>query len=102
MPDKAGPVGVPVVFVGAEDLPILHANHFVIAIHQEDFIVTVGQFAPPILLGSDEEQRDQASQLTYVPVKVVARLALTRTRVAELVSALQTQMQRYDETRGVT
>jgi hypothetical protein len=100
MPDEAGPVGVPVVFVGVEDLPILHANHFVIAVHQEDFIMTVGQFAPPILLGSEEEQREQASQLSYVPVKVVARLALTRTRVAELVSALQVQMQRYDDNRA--
>jgi len=90
------------VFVGAEDLPILHTNYFVIAIHQEDFIMTVGQFAPPILLGSDEEQREQASQLSYVPVKVVARLAMTRTRIAELISALQIQMQRYDENRGVT
>ena len=90
-------VSLPVVYIGAEDEPILFANQFVIQHEKNEFVLTVGQLQPPILLGSPEERKEQAKKLTYVPIKVVARFGLTRQRVAELIEVLQSNLRRYDE-----
>jgi len=89
-------VGVPIAFLGIEDVPVLYANHFIIQHNQNEFILSVGQLSPPILLGTPEEQAEQARQLSYVPVKIVARLAMTRQRLSELIGILQTNHATYD------
>jgi hypothetical protein len=94
--DDTDRVRVPVLFVGVDDTPILYGNQFVIQHQQNEFILTVGQIAPPMLLGTEEQQREQAKQLDYVAVKVVARLAFTRARLQELIDLLQTNMANYD------
>ncbi len=87
---------IPIVYLGAEDVPILYANNFVIQSHQGDFILTVGQLSPPILLGSEEDRRQQVEQVSYVPVKVVARLSFTRARIEELISVLSVHVEKQD------
>ena len=89
----------PLVRVGMEDVPILFANDFIIQFHGNEFILTVGQLQPPPLFGSEEERRQQISQIEFVPVKVVARLALTEQRMEQLVEALQSNLQKYREQR---
>ncbi|MDP2951968.1 MAG: hypothetical protein Q8O76_01460 [Chloroflexota bacterium] len=91
---------LPVVYVGTEDSPILFANNFVIQHTQKEFILTVGQIQPPILLGSPEIRREQAKRLSYVPVKVVTRLGFTRQRLVELIQVLQDNLQIYDSKQG--
>jgi flagellar motor switch/type III secretory pathway protein FliN len=100
MAEDAEPIAIPVLFIGAEDVPILFANQFVISFQQQEFILTAGQIAPPILLGSEEEQRQQARDISFVPVKVVARLGMTRQRMAELVAVLQDTLRKFDEQSG--
>ncbi len=90
------PIEIPVVYIGVEDVPILFANSFVVQHQQNEFIITVGQIQPPLLLGSPEEVREQAKRTAYVPVKVVARLALTRGRLLELLEVLTENLRRYD------
>jgi flagellar motor switch/type III secretory pathway protein FliN len=99
---EAGGLAIPVLFIGVEDVPILFVNQFVISFQQEEFILSAGQLAPPILIGSEEEKREQAKQLSYVPIKVVARLGMTAARLSELVSLLQNQLRKYDERRGAS
>ncbi len=95
MPDP-GILSVPPVYVGIDDVPILYANHFIIQHQQAEFILSVGQVSPPILLGDEAEQREQAERLSYLPVKVVARLALTRERLQELMTVLQDNLKHFD------
>lgn len=90
-------ITLPIVYVGGEDVPILFVNQFVIQHQPGEFVLTVGQITPPILLGSPEERREQAKKLTYVSTKVVARLAFTRQRLVELIEVLQENLNRYDE-----
>jgi len=94
------PVEIPLMFIGAEDVPILFSNIFTIQHQQNEFIITVGQVQPPLLLGSPEDRLEQAKRVPYVPIKVVARLALTRTRLVELIKALQENLQNYDQRPG--
>ena len=97
MSQKEDTVTLPMVYIGAEDAPILFANQFIIQHEQNEFILTVGQLQPPILLGSPEERKEQAKKLTYVPIKIVARFGLTRQRLAELIEVLQNNLRKYDK-----
>ena len=90
-------ITLPVTYLGLEDVPILFANQFVIQHEKNEFVLTVGQLQPPILLGLPEERKEQAKKLTYVPIRVVARFGLTRQRLAELIEALQSNLRKYDE-----
>jgi hypothetical protein len=94
------PISVPLVYVGGEEVPILYANQFVSQFQGDEFILTVGQVSPPILLGEVDEQREQAERLSYIPVKVVTRLALTRQRLEELLALLKSNLDAYDSERG--
>ncbi len=49
----------------------------------------VGHAAPPLFVGTPEEQIAQAQRLPFIQVRPLARLALTPTRVAELIGVLQ-------------
>ncbi len=87
--NKDSLIRVPITYIGLDDMPVLFANNFVVQHEQTEFILTAGQLVPPVLLGTTEERLEQAKQLGYVGVRVVARLALTRDRVTELIQVLQ-------------
>lgn len=90
---------LPLVFVGGEEVPILHANEFVIQHHRDGFTLTVGQFAPPILLGDEAERLEQAQQLSYVPVRVIGRFAVTHSRLKELIDVLEQNLAQYEQAK---
>jgi hypothetical protein len=98
--EDEGTISIPAVYVGAEDIPVLLANQFVVQHDGDEFVLTVGQGVIPILLGSAEEQEEQARMLSYAPIRVVARLGMTRSRVVELIGALQENLDRHDGRRG--
>lgn len=95
--DREGVGPLPLTFLGFDETPILYANHFIAQSEGRDFILTVGQVAPPLLLGSREERWEQARLLSSVSVKVVARVAMNRERVAQLIDLLEHQLRRDDE-----
>ena len=98
MADSEQGIAIPVLFVGVEDVPILLANQFVIQHEQQEFILLVGQVAPPLIMpGSPEEQLEQARNIAYIPIKVVGRFGMTRERMVELISILQDNLKRFDE-----
>lgn len=90
---------IPTTWIGAEDLPVLFVNTFVGQIQPQEgvFYLSVGQTLPPALIGTPQEQAEQLEQIAYVPVKPVARLALTRSRMEELVTILQMNLENYDQ-----
>jgi hypothetical protein len=91
---------VPVVWAGVEDVPILYANTFVcqwdIATHG-GFILTIGQLTPPAIMGTPDEVRQQAEQVSFVPVRAVARVGITRAKLDELIAILTINRDGYDE-----
>lgn len=79
---------VPVVWVGLDEVPIMLANQFVIQGGDSELLLTIGQLAPPMLLGSDDERRQQAEAISYVPIRPLCRVSLTAERLAELIDVL--------------
>ena len=78
-------------WVGADELTILAPNQFAVnyqAIGVE-FLLSIGQVAPPVLSGDREQQKRQVEAIDFVPVRPIARFALTRETAAMPIGALQ-------------
>lgn len=96
--DERPGIQIPLTWIGVEELPIHLANQFVCQFEQQEFILTFGQMSPPALLGGTEEERaEQAEQIDFVPVRPLARLAFTETRLRELVAVLEANLRNYEQ-----
>ncbi len=91
MADLDDAMQLPVRYVGVDDVPVLLANQFLLQAeqHSDGFIVSIGQLTPPILMGSADEQRQQAQQIPFVPIRIIGRYSLSRERAAALAGLLQ-------------
>jgi hypothetical protein len=105
MADEPQSISVPVVWAGVDEVEILYANTF---ISQWDptsmgsFIITAGQLTPPALIGTPDQVQEQAEQVSFVPVRAVARLAVTRSKLEELIAILQANLEMFDKQANVT
>lgn len=90
---------VPLTWVGTEDVPIFYVNEALGQVGSYgEILLTLGQSTPPAFLAENEEDRRRMfEEVTAVPVKPVARVALTRTTLTRLLTALQTTLKTYDE-----
>jgi hypothetical protein len=89
---------IPLSWVGTEEVPIVFANQFVIQFQPDEFVLSVGQVTPPPLVGTPEQVAEQASQITFIPVRTVARIGFNRSRLRELIAALQANLENHDKT----
>lgn len=97
-PPPEGSVRVPVVWVGAEDLPVHFVNQFVGVVQPNEVFLTFGAIVPPAILGATEEERkQQAESIQFVQVKPIARLGLTPERLQELIKVLNTTLANYEK-----
>jgi hypothetical protein len=94
-------IPVPIVWVGAEEMPILVANQMAIQ-HPgpDEFVLTFGQLTPPLILGSPEQRQEQLKRVTFASVQPVARVGFNRRRLQELIRILQENLARHDERLG--
>lgn len=94
MSESPQTVSLPVVWVGVDEQPVLSANEFVGQVHGREIYLTLGIVTPPIFTGLNGEV-DRLSQ-TYVPARPIARVALTKPRLDELVDVLRQMQQMYE------
>jgi hypothetical protein len=101
--DAGGGIEVPLVWLGPEDVPILHVNAMVSQFDPttlDSLILTFGQVTPPAIVGAtDDERREQLEQVAYVPVKPISRLSLTVARARELVATLEANLDQLEQAR---
>ena len=100
-PDQPEGIPVPLVWAGLEDVPIIYSNSFICQFDQDlqTFIVSFGQTTPPILIGTPDEIEQQAREIEFVQVKPVFRLALSQSRLQELVSVLGANLDQLEHVR---
>jgi len=77
---------------GYEDIPIFHVNHIFVTHTTDEFFVTFAQIHPPYLL---ELTKEEVEELSYIPAKVVARIALTPTKMKELIDTLDKNYKKF-------
>ena len=87
---------VPLRWENVEGVPVYFTNQFVCQYNQDEFILTWGQMTPPMLLGDVQDRAEQLHHLEYVPVKPLARVAFTYTRLVELIQVLQINREQYE------
>ena len=88
-----------VVWEGVDDVPILFVNQVLGQVGQQsEVILTFGQLAPPAILGETQEEREkQLRDVTRLRIKPVARLALTRAGLEQLVTVLHQTLENHDK-----
>lgn len=92
---------IPAVWVGLDESPVRAANQFIgQAIGREQIIFTVGHFVMPPLLGTEEERREQAMQINFVPIQVVGRYAMNRTLLEQLRDVASEALDIHDRLYG--
>lgn len=96
-------IAVPIVWVGVEDTPILFCNQFISQFDNDlqTFLLTFGQMSPPALAGTPEQVREQAEQISFVPVKAVARLSVSPSKMAEIQAALGANVDQFEAARNM-
>jgi hypothetical protein len=96
--DEGDGTAVPVVWVGADDLPVQFANHFVVTVQPGEIFLTVGTLVPPAVLGDTaEERKASVEKITYVPVKPIARLGFTPARLKELMKVFEVSLKNLEQ-----
>ncbi|MER7838279.1 hypothetical protein ABTY98_20900 [Streptomyces sp. NPDC096040] len=99
--DTAKAVTVPLLWVGLDDLPLLSTNQVLTQFDSDHVYLAFGSATPPVLMGQNEEAvRDQAKRLSYVPVRGVTRLAVSRRHLGELIEVLQRTADTFDAQGG--
>lgn len=88
---------MPIVWVGAEDLPVSFVNHFVGQVHEGEVFLTFGVLVPPALMGDPEEVKTQVQLLDVVPIRSVARLSTTPQRIREFRTILDKVLLMLDQ-----
>ena len=88
-------VQIPLVIIGVEDTPIIFSNFQVVQHEQREFIITFAQYSPPLTLGSPEEQQEALKRTAYLPVKTIARIALTPDRLEQFIDTLQANYEKW-------
>lgn len=96
-------IQIPVLWSGAEDVPLVLVNQVLGQVGQQgEVILTFGQITPPLLMGTPEQQAEQVSEIPFVSVKPVARLALTKAGLDDLVRVLQETQKNYERAQRQT
>lgn len=101
-PEPKGPdvLQVPLVWIGIDEAPISLLNQFLVQKQDEEYIITLGSVAPPVLLGSEEERREQISRVRFVPVRVLGRFGMTDQRMHEFLKVLGDFVAQKDREHG--
>jgi len=99
-------VQVSVIWPGVDDLPVLRSNIALVQVGSslgggpEDIILVLGHVAPPVLLGTPEEQQASMRTISAVTARSLVRVSMSRDRVAALVQALQGTIDQIDDALG--
>ncbi len=85
-------------WVDFEEADVLSANQIVSQFLEEGlFVVSFGMVTPPFLTGSADERKEQAEALGFLPVRTLARIALTPLGMRAMIDTLQANLEKYEQ-----
>lgn len=79
-------------WIGAEELPVEFANVFTGVVGANAVFVNIGSAVPPIV-----ETEEQLENMRFIPIKPIARLALTPGNLDDMIEALENTRENYRE-----
>lgn len=101
-PDEG--IAIPILWEGLDSADITFVNQMIVQLgppgNEGEFIVTLGQLHPPVLMGGEDANRAKLEELPYVTVRVVAKVAMPVSRVRELRDLLARMLDNYEQVTG--
>jgi hypothetical protein len=92
-------VNITLDWPGRDEVPILFANQIIAQVNSGEVFLTFGQVAPPAVLGTPAEQRQQVEEIKAmgsIPVRTVARLSMTPAKLLDLVRILNEVVEKHE------
>jgi len=95
-------IQISLIWPDVEDLPVLRSNQFLGQLGQgpdgspEEFVLTLGYVAPPVMLGTPQQQEATFAAMGALSVKALSRVSMSRARLGELIEVLQVSADQYD------
>ena len=83
------------VWVGAEDLPVHFANAFTGVVGPNAILLVLGSQLPPAV--SSEEEFERLKEQGFLPIKPIARLALTPQGLDDLIGILENTRENFQQ-----
>ncbi len=94
-------LSLPLSMSDFDDSPILLANHFLIQHQPDEFVVSLSQVSPAAASSACRRRSGRRRAAGGdVPVHTIARVAMTRRRVVELIALLQERLDEHDRLMG--
>jgi hypothetical protein len=103
LPDNGddGALAVRLLWIDLDETPIYSSDQAIAQIDRDRIVLTFGSASPPIIIGDTvEERRQSAENIGYVPVRVIAKVAMTRDRLADSVRVLTEILNTFDKMQG--
>lgn len=79
-------------WVGAEDLPVQFGNVFSALPAENAIFLNIGSMVPPII-----ENEEQLAAFRFLPIKPIARIALTSGNLDDLIATLENARRAFEE-----
>lgn len=98
--EEAKAYRLPIEWYYPDDLRTGHATNFIVQHTKHEFYLSFFDFPPPILLGTDEEKKEELESLDSVRATAVARVAISTGRLQELIDTLQDNLNKYQARYG--
>ncbi|MCW2756340.1 MAG: hypothetical protein JWO46_86 [Nocardioidaceae bacterium] len=94
---------IPLIWPNVQDVSVLRANQFLGQIaagiegQPEEFLLSIGYAAPPVLLGTPEEQQLSMQAVGAISVKTEVRVSMSRGHLAALTQLLATALENFPD-----
>lgn len=91
-------VSKPVVWVGADELPVHFVNQWLGVVGPGEVHLTLGTLTPPAIMGETvEDRKAQVEAIPFVAIKPVARIAMAPGGLRQLIGILQETLANYEK-----
>jgi hypothetical protein len=82
-------------WVGLDDLPAVLVNQMIGQVHEGEIVLTFGYVSPPPVIGA-ERMAEWARQTEFVPVRPIARVAVSPEKLREIARVLNETVANYE------
>lgn len=88
-------IRIPLEWHYPDDLITRYSNNMLVQHGENEFFLSFFEIRPPILVGSEEERRQQLANTESIRAECVARLTVSPDTLENFIEALQANLDRY-------
>ncbi len=88
-------ITLPIDWHFPENIQSRYANNMLVQAGRLEFIITFFEMQLPMLLGTPEENKEKLEEMESIRAECVSKIILSPELVPGLISALQTELERY-------